>query len=99
MLIFCEKEIFNIFGQNFLPEVISSNIFCELGSQVRELYAPLKMTVVTEMHGWPALQKMYEEGQHGALSDAYVLAQLCCGTKSSLRIWFGQWFGEWLAGR
>ena len=23
-----------------------------------------KMAVVTEMHGWPALQKMYEEGQH-----------------------------------
>ena len=54
-----------------------------------------KMVVVTEMHGWPALQKMYEEGQHGALTDAYVLAQLCCGTKSSQRIRFG----EWLAGR
>ena len=48
------------------------------------------MAIVTEMHGWPALQKMYEEGQHGALIDAYVLAQLCCGTKSSQRIWFGE---------
>ena len=25
------------------------------------------MAIVTEKHGWPALQKMYEEGQHGAL--------------------------------
>ena len=32
-------------GQKFLPEVKSSNIFCELGSQVRELYAPLDHTV------------------------------------------------------
>jgi hypothetical protein len=32
------------FGQNFLPEVKSSKIFCELGSQVRELYAPLICT-------------------------------------------------------
>ena len=28
-------------GQNFLPEVKYSNIFCELGSQVRELFTPL----------------------------------------------------------
>ena len=34
-------EVFSIFvdfGENFLPEVKSSNIFCELGSQVREVY-------------------------------------------------------------
>ena len=53
-----------------------------------------KMAVVTEMHGWPALQKMYEEGQHGALTHDYVLAQLCCGTKSSLRIRFIEWLAE-----
>ena len=29
-------------GQHFLPEVKSSNIFCELGLQVRELYALLR---------------------------------------------------------
>ena len=28
-------------GQYFLPEVKSFKTFCELGSQVRELYAPL----------------------------------------------------------
>ena len=36
------KEKISVFScQNFLPEVNSSIIFCELGSQVREIYAPL----------------------------------------------------------
>ena len=54
-----------------------------------------KMPVITKIHGCPALQKMYKKERHGALIDAYVLAQLCCGTKSSQRIRFG----DWLAGR
>ena len=40
-------------GQNFLPEVKSSKIFCELGSQVRELYAPLIKHACDEGPPWP----------------------------------------------
>ena len=50
-----------------------------------------KIAVITEMHGWPAIQDMYKKGQHGALTDALVLAHLCCGKQSSLRTRYGQW--------
>ena len=50
-----------------------------------------KIAVITEKYGWPAIQAMYKEGQHGALTDAFVLAKLCCGMESSLRIRYGEW--------
>ena len=50
-----------------------------------------KMAVITEKHGWPGIQDMNKKGQHGALTDAFVLAHLCCGKKSSLRIRYGEW--------
>ena len=50
-----------------------------------------KMSVITKQYGWPAVQALYEEGQHGALVDAEVLSMLCCGKESSLRIRFGHW--------
>ena len=49
------------------------------------------MVTITEKHGWPSLQERYKNGQHGALTDAFVLAHLCCGKKSSLRSWYGEW--------
>jgi hypothetical protein len=49
----CLKFLHADSGQNFLPEVKSSNIFCELGSQVRELYTPLEQGPVS---CWPGKQ-------------------------------------------
>ena len=49
------------------------------------------MGIITDLHGWTEIQDMYKKGQHGALTDAFVLAQLWVGKKSSLRIWYGEW--------
>ena len=54
-------------------------------------FSKFKMSVITKQYGWPAVQALYEEGQHGALVDAEVLSMLCCGKMSSLRIRFGHW--------
>ena len=47
--------------------------------------------IITDMHGWTEIQDTYNKGQHGALTDSFVLAQLCCGKTSSLRIRYEEW--------
>ena len=69
--------------------VYTQDFFKKLQAELDE--RKCKMAVITEMHGWPAIQDMYNKGQHRALTEAFVLAHLCYGKQSSLRIRYGEW--------
>ena len=81
-------------GQNFLPEVKSSNIFCELGSQVQELYAPLDLSSVfglslytnTQVHVFVALDAKFQNPSTAPSGIIWVgvLVVLTTGKQSQL---------------
>ena len=69
--------------------VVTQDFFKKVQGELNE--RRFKMAIITEQHGWQNIQAMYEDGQHGALIDAFVLSKICCGMESSLRIRFGEW--------
>ena len=72
--------------------VNTGEFFKQVQNEINE--KKFKMSVITALYGRPALVDIYEEGQHGALVDAEVLGQLCCGRASRIRVRFAHWLGQ-----